>query len=232
MFNNETILAIITARGGSKGIIRKNIRKIAGKPLIAWTIEAGKKSKYIDRMILSSEDGEIIKIAQNYGCEVPFVRPTELALDNTSSVDVVLHAVNTIKNKYDVILLLQPTSPLRNEVDIDDCIEFFFKKNGVTCTSIRETQEPPFRMYYLNDKKIVPILKRQHYNRRQDMPITYITNGAIYLVRTDYFCIKKRFVDEDTLGYIMPLDKSFDVDTEDDLKKCEEILSNHNMDYR
>nr|HPK54819.1 acylneuraminate cytidylyltransferase family protein [Smithellaceae bacterium] len=117
MIQGKTVLAIIPARGGSKGIPRKNITNLAGKPLIAWTIEEAKKSKYIDRLILSSEDNEIIQVAKEWGCEVPFIRPRELAEDDTLGIEPVLHALNTIKKKYDYVVLLQPTSPLRS---VDD----------------------------------------------------------------------------------------------------------------
>ena len=123
MLNGKTILAIIPARGGSKGIPRKNIKPLAGKPLIAWTIEEAKKSKYIDRLILSSEDEEIIRIAKKWGCEVPFVRPKEFAEDETSGIEPILHAIETLSEKYDYVCLLQPTSPLRTVNDIDGCIK-------------------------------------------------------------------------------------------------------------
>ncbi len=113
MIAGKTVLAIIPARGGSKGVPRKNIRLLAGKPLIVWTIDEAKKSKYIDRFILSSEDDEIIKIAREYGCEVPFKRPIELAQDDTPGIEPVIHAINTLEDKYDYVVLLQPTSPLR-----------------------------------------------------------------------------------------------------------------------
>jgi len=128
MINNKTILTIIPARGGSKGVKRKNVRNLAGKPLIAWTIEAAKNSKYLDRVVLSSEDKEIIKIAKEYGCEVPFVRSKELAKDDTPGIDVVLHALNMIRERYNYVVLLQPTSPLRTECHIDECIELCVKK--------------------------------------------------------------------------------------------------------
>ena len=134
MIDNKRVLAIIPARGGSKGVPRKNIRNLAGKPLIAWTIKEGKKSKYIDRLILSSEDSEIIEIAKAYGCDVPFVRPEELAKDNTSGVEPVLHAVSKLEG-YDIVVLLQPTSPLRTVTDIDKCIEKCIFEKAYLCLS-------------------------------------------------------------------------------------------------
>ena len=117
-------IVIIPARGGSKGVPRKNIRELAGKPLIAWTIEAAKKSKYIDRLILSSEDPEIIEVAKAFDCEVPFVRPFELAQDDTPGIEVVLDAVKRCPG-YTHVLLLQPTSPFRTHKHIDAFIEDF-----------------------------------------------------------------------------------------------------------
>ncbi|MEH2097772.1 acylneuraminate cytidylyltransferase family protein, partial [Nostoc sp.] len=121
MIHGKKVLAIIPARGGSKAVPRKNIREIGGKPLIAWTIEEAKKSQYIDRLILSSEDDEIISIAQKWGCEIAFKRPVELAQDDTPGIAPVLHALNQLPI-YDYVVLLQPTSPLRQVIDIDGCI--------------------------------------------------------------------------------------------------------------
>jgi CMP-N,N'-diacetyllegionaminic acid synthase len=116
MINGKTILGIIPARGGSKGIPRKNLIIFGGKPLMAWTIEAGLQSHYIDRLILSSEDEEIIAVAREWGCEVPFIRPAELSRDDTPGIEPVIHAIKTLKTSYDYIILLQPTSPLRSAV--------------------------------------------------------------------------------------------------------------------
>jgi len=117
MIDNNMVLGIISARGGSKGIPRKNIKLLAGKPLIAWTIEEAQKSQYLDRLILSSEDMEIISTAQSWGCEVPFIRPAELARDDTPGIDPVIHALHQLAEQYDYVMLLQPTSPLRTVED-------------------------------------------------------------------------------------------------------------------
>ena len=122
MIDGRSVLAIIPARGGSKGVPRKNIRPLGGKPLIAWTIEAAHRSAWIDRLILSSEDQEIIDTACAWGCDVPFVRPAELARDCTPGIDPVLHALKQLPS-FDLVVLLQPTSPLRSAADIDRCIE-------------------------------------------------------------------------------------------------------------
>ncbi len=126
MINKKTIVCLLTARAGSKGLSNKNILNFAGKPLIAWSIEAAKKSLYVDDIFCSTDDKNIANIAKQYGAEVPFMRPKALATDSASGNDVVLHAIQNFKKKYDIILLLQPTSPLRDENDIDDAIDFFF----------------------------------------------------------------------------------------------------------
>ena len=118
------ILAVITARGGSKGLVRKNILDLAGMPLIAWTIQAAKQSKYINRVVLSSDDDEIMTVAEKYGCEVPFRRPAMLASDDASSLDVLFHAIGEVSG-YDYVILLQPTSPLRTSTDIDDAFDLY-----------------------------------------------------------------------------------------------------------
>src|SRR5690606_9725040 len=129
MFGDKKVLGLITARGGSKGIPRKNIKLLGGKPLIAWTIDAALKSRYIDRLILSSDDNEIISIAKSLNCDVPFVRPSELATEISSSMDVVLHALDHVGEFFDFLLLLQPTSPFRTSEDIDAIIESCIKNN-------------------------------------------------------------------------------------------------------
>src|SRR5262249_30378594 len=113
MIGRYTVLAVIPARGGSKGVPQKNIRTVGGRPLIAWTIEAAKGSRYLDRVVLSSDDRKIIDVAESYGCDIPFVRPAELATDEADSMSVVRHAIASFNEHYDYLVLLQPTSPLR-----------------------------------------------------------------------------------------------------------------------
>src|SRR5690242_3805240 len=144
MFRDRSILAIVPARGGSKGVPRKNIRALAGKPLIGYSILAAKASRYIDRCILSSDDEEIISVARAAGCEVPFVRPAELASDAADGLDVVRHALKALPGKYDYVVNLQPTSPLRSTGDIDGAIELCVGTGARTCASVVEAQESPY----------------------------------------------------------------------------------------
>lgn len=219
---NSKILAIIPARGGSKGVPRKNIRELAGKPLIAWTIKEAKKSKYIDRLILSTEDDEIIEVAKQYGCEVPFKRPIELAQDDTPGIDPVLHAIEQCPG-YDYVVLLQPTSPLRTVDDIDGCIEQLFSSDGTNfCVSVTEPEKSPYWMYTLEDERMVPLLPKDTLvTRRQDLPKVYALNGAIYVAKTEKLIEEKSFLSSNTSGYIMPQERSFDIDTLIDFTICD-----------
>lgn len=225
MINGKKIVAVIPARGGSKGILRKNTRDLAGKPLIAWTIEAASKSKYLDRVILSSDDNEIIEIAKSYGCEAPFIRPAYLATDDAISADVILHALDEV-DSYDYVVMLQPTSPLRTTEDIDQCIEMLFDKKANSCVSICESSQSPYWMYTLNDEdKIGSFVKEEELIlRRQDLPVVYSLNGAIYISEIDWFRKKKSFLTNQTVGFIMPRSRSYDIDTNEDFLFCECIM--------
>jgi N-acylneuraminate cytidylyltransferase len=226
MINGKTILAIIPARGGSKGIPRKNIKMLAGKPLIAWTIEEAKKSKYIDRLILSSEDDEIIQVAKEWGCEVPFIRPKELAADDTPGIEPVLHAINTLDEKYDYVCLLQPTSPLRKVADIDECIEKCIHNNAESCVSITEVDKHPFWTYEIdNEEKLKQIFDNKNLNRRQDMPKTYALNGAIYFSAITNLKNIHKFVDNNTIGFQMEIESSIDIDTILDFEIAEVLVN-------
>ena len=142
MINNNKILAVITARAGSKRLPDKNILDLAGKPLIAWTIEPAKQSKFIDKIIVSTDSIKIKNISEKYGVEVPFIRPKELASDSASSISVLKHAILFYKNKFDYIVLLQPTSPLRKTLDIDNAIKMLGEKTEAI-VSVCETEHSP-----------------------------------------------------------------------------------------
>lgn len=203
MHQNKKILALIPARGGSKGIPGKNIKPLSGKPLIEWTIDAAKKSKYIDRLILSSDDEEIIKVAKRAGCEIPFIRPKELAQDQSSSMDVILHALDAIEEEYDYLLLLQPTSPFRQTKDIDHIIEACLNNNHKIMVSVSKSEQHPFLMYRIEDTILQPILENSQNLRRQDMPSVYELNGALYLANVQYLKQAKSFGGPDVHAFIM-----------------------------
>lgn len=222
MIYGKSILAIIPARGGSKGVPQKNIRDLCGKPLIAWTIEEAKKSKYIDRLILSSEDDEIIAVAKQWGCEVPFVRPKELAQDDTPGIAPVLHAVDALTEKYDYVVLLQATSPLRIVDDVDGAIEWCMQHNAKSCVAVSEASESPYWMFKIaQDSKLMNLIDDdREYVKRQDLPKCYLLNGAVYVAETNWLIKTKNFKSEETVGYIMPIERSVDIDCEMDFELC------------
>lgn len=225
MIAGRSVLAIIPARGQSKGVPRKNLRVVGGKPLIAWTIDAAKASRYIDRLILTSEDEEIISVAKQLGCDVPFVRPAELAQDATLGIDPVLHAITELPG-YDVVVLLQPTSPLRITADIDGCIELCVSRDAKTCVSVTEVEQHPRWMYDLaeDDRLVSLISDGRTYARRQDLPPAFILNGAVYVADCAWLSAQRTFSGEGSVGYVMPRERSLDIDTEMDLKTCDEVL--------
>ncbi|WP_319525428.1 acylneuraminate cytidylyltransferase family protein [uncultured Desulfosarcina sp.] len=222
MANKPKILAVIPARGGSKGLPRKNILEIAGKPLIAWTIEAAQRSAMIDRLVLSSEDTEIINVARNWGCEVPFIRPQELSLDHTPGVYPVLHALEMLNENYDYVVLLQPTSPLRQAEDIDACIKLCKQTGAPSCVSVVQSDQNPYWMYSINSThKLHPIIKNKtNYFRRQELPAIYSLNGAIYVAKPIWLNRTKSFITNETIGYVMPKERSVDIDSKIDFDLC------------
>ena len=226
MIEGKRVLAVIPARGGSKGVPRKNIRVVVGKPLIAWTIEAAKKSKYIDRLILSSEDQEIIEIAKNWGCDVPFVRPLEIAQDNTPGIDPILHAIKEVPG-FDYVMLLQPTSPLRSTKDIDLSLEKCLYEDAPSCVSVTIPDKSPYWMYTLNDDhQLIPLLSAENYSTRQSLPMAYALNGAVYVAKVSFIVKGRSFVGQGTTAYIMPKERSIDIDDEIDFKMFEVLIEN------
>jgi N-acylneuraminate cytidylyltransferase len=226
MIAGKRILAVIPARGGSKGIPGKNIIDVAGKPLIAWTIKAAKQSKYIDRLILSSDDDAIINIATQWGCEVPFKRPDDLAKDDTPGIAPVLHALSVLP-VFDYIVLLQPTSPLRTTEDIDGCIEQCITRQANCCVSVTEPDKSPFWMYYINTQGILePVLSTdtEVAVRRQDLPVVYALNGAVYVARCKWLLANKSFLSKETMAYPMSTEHSIDVDSWRDLQLAKLML--------
>ncbi|MEO5345222.1 MAG: acylneuraminate cytidylyltransferase family protein [Magnetococcus sp. YQC-9] len=227
MIGHETVLAVIPARGGSKGVKRKNIRPLTGKPLLAWTIEAARNCPEIDRLILSSEDAEIIATARAWGCEVPFARPMELAGDEARASDVALHLLSTLPESYDWLLWLQPTSPLRTGADISAALHLAASQPIDSLVSVTPVEKSPYWMFHLqSDGAMQPLLPGDATRRnRQELPPVHQLNGAINLVRTQWFRASHRFIDSDTRAYVMPAERSLDIDTERDFRLAEWWLS-------
>lgn len=224
MFDDKKILAVIPARGGSKGVPRKNLRSLGDKPLLAWTIEAAKQSKYIDRLILSSEDAEIIQVAKEHGCDVPFVRPSELAGDDTPGVAPVIHAVKALDEHYDYLVLLQPTSPFRSAEDIDEAIRRCVDQQANACVSVSESDKHPAWMHTITEPGFLsPVVNAENSaDPRQNLEKVYALNGAVYVVSIPVLLQhEKVFFPDQTLAYPMPSERSWDIDTEFDFLICE-----------
>jgi CMP-N,N'-diacetyllegionaminic acid synthase len=228
MYGKHKILAVIPARGGSKGVPRKNIRALNGKPLIAWTIEQAEQSRYIDRVIVSSEDEEICQVAKQSGAEIPFVRPAELASDTASGVDVLCHAVENAGADCDYVVLLQPTSPLRESTDIDAAIEYCVEQAVTSVVSLAEATKSPYWMYHMKEGgELTPFVDNAASNR-QELPQSYALNGAVYVLEVARLLASRKILDEQTLGYVMPAERSYDIDTETDFLICEFLKTRTN----
>ena len=224
MIDDKKVLAIIPARGGSKGLPGKNIKELCGKPLIAWTIEQAKSCSNIDRIVVSTDDEKIADIAKKYGAEVPFIRPAELADDTSSTIDVIFHAINWLEEHEDYqpeyILLLQPTSPLLTREDIDGVIQMLKDKNARAVVSVCKTDHHPWWSNTLPENGNMKDFLRPEIlnNRRQDLPVFYKLNGAIYLADTDYLREWNSFFGPDTFACEMPKEHSIDIDSDIDFK--------------
>ena len=222
------ILGLIPARGGSKGLPRKNIKDLAGKPLIAWTIEEALKSKFLNTVIVSTEDKEIANIALHYGAQVPFLRPTELAQDNSLRNDVINHALTELSG-YDYLVLLQPTSPLRSNVHIDEAVKIFLDSDAESLVSVAVQHPSPEWIFQLNKAgKLNFENKSFGSSNRQSLPTYYKLNGAIYIIRVSNFLNSSKkdpFLTNETLAYEMPEACSIDIDNEFDLSIAEYLLS-------
>lgn len=219
------ILAIIPARGGSKGLPGKNIAPLAGRPLLAWTCAAAGESHHLTRTILSTDDPAIAAAAIP-PCEVPFLRPADLATDSATVTDVILQALDQPGIKADFIVLLQPTSPLRTGQDIDACIELCIKYNVPSCVSVTETKPIEWCLRIGPDNQLEPVAGFAEYGRRrQDNPPVVLPNGAVYVARVPWFRETRTFFAPGCVGYIMPPERSIDIDVQADLIFAEALLS-------
>lgn len=217
MIENHKILAIIPARGGSKGIPRKNLQEIAGKSLIEIAFESAKSSQYIDKVILSSDDPEIIVHAKDIGLEVPFTRPSEFATDESSGMDPVLHALEAL-NGFDIVVLLQVTSPLRTSIDIDKSIETMIGTQSHSCVSVTHVEKAPEIMFRRTDLgSLSPYIKDIKNTRRQDFEKLFVLNGAVYVGKVESVKKYRSFITDSTASYVMDSSRSLDIDTPSDL---------------
>ena len=224
------ILYIIPARGGSKGLPGKNIRLLRDKPLIAYSIDAARNSKYEGTILVSTDDKAIADIAKQYGAEVPFIRPAELSNDCAATTDVIFHTINYYKEhnrNFDLIILLQPTSPLRISEDIDNAIKLMMEKKAEAIVSVCEAEHHPLWANTLPaDGSMRSFIREEIKGKnRQQLPQYYRLNGAIYISTIEALTKHKSFIHDKTIAFQMPIERSVDIDNEIDFKLAE-ILRN------
>lgn len=233
MIDNYRVLVIITARAGSKGLPGKNSKLLNGKPLIAWPILAAKGSSYVDKIIVSTDGEHIATLAREYGAETPFIRPEALAQDTSTSIDVVEHALDFLsqnKENFDYLVLLEPTSPLTESIDIDNALAQLHNNTvnakaivGVTAV---EDSHPDFCLSLNNNGCIVSYQKNFSSTRRQELSDVYRFDGSLYISDIPTLLEKKSFYHPQTLPYILPKWKSFEIDDLTDFICIEAIMKN------
>ncbi len=230
-------LFLITARGGSKGILKKNIKHLCGKPLISYTVEIARQFVTDEHICVSTDDNEIIEEVEKLKLKVPFVRPSNLATDNAGSNEVIMHALNFYIKKninYDGIVLLQPTSPLRLKKQITEALAKFSKSIDML-VSVKETKSNPYNLLFETNENgyLKKVINSQNYSRRQDAPTVYEVNGAIYIYNITSLIEKSITEFEKKMPYIMPNENSVDIDTMVDWYWAEFLLEKNivKLDY-
>lgn len=228
------VLGVVPARGGSKGIPRKNIVPLLGKPLLAYTVEAALAAKRLTRTMLSTEDVEIARVGRQYGLEVPFLRPPELARDETPTIPVlqdVLRKLEAMGESYDAVFILQPTTPLRRPEDIDGAIELLERTGADSVISFVDVGEKhPARMKFVTpDGRVIdpPFAEQFEGQRRQDLPKLYLREGSIYLTRRVVLMEQNSVQGRDCRAWIIPQEQACNIDTPFDLFIAEQMLKYH-----
>ncbi|GEP42495.1 cytidylyltransferase domain-containing protein [Brevifollis gellanilyticus] len=223
------IVAVITARGGSRGLPRKNVLPLAGLPLIAHSIRVAQEAKRVNRVIVSTDDEEIIAVSREYGAEVPFVRPPELSTADSAHIDVMLHVVSWLEQQGDLpdaVLLLQPTTPLRTPEDIDGAVELMESTSCPAVVGLSPAESHPYLTYKVaEDGRLTGFIDHGlRYPRRQDLPPAYILNGALYLNRCSSLRETQMFQPPGAFGWVMPAERSVDIDSLEDFLVAEKLL--------
>lgn len=232
MYKGKKVLAIIPARGGSKGLPNKNIILLAGEPLLSWTIKQAMQSELIDRIILSTDSDEIAAVARKCGLEVPFLRPPEFALDTSPSWEAVLHAISIHKNEnYDYIVLLEPTSPLRKKTDIDEAIKKIIERKAVALISVGvvHTEHPAICKLVDENGYASPYIKEANkkFHQRQQLRNAYFPYGVIYISETDKYIENKTFYTDSTIVFEIERWQNYEIDDMYDLQCVESIIMNN-----
>lgn len=224
------LLFLVPARGGSKGVPGKNIADVGGRPLIAWSIDAGRGAHHRGRVIVSTDSAEIAEIARRHGAEVPFLRPAELAGDDAPSLDMALHSLQWLEAnenyRPDYLVLLQPTSPLRESVDVDAAIEMAVLRNADAVVSVSPASCHPYWTRMLgSDGQLQEFMHPPiPAGRRQDLPEVFGLNGAIYLIKPEVLAAKRTWYPQGAYGYVMPPERALDIDTPWDLHLADLIM--------
>lgn len=233
MYKNKRIVAVITARGGSKGIPRKNIKDLAGLPLIAYTIEAAKNSQHLDYFLVSTDDTEIAEVSKKFGAPVPFLRPPEFATDSAKSIPVVQHALSWLKEHdgktFDYVMILQPTSPFRTAEDIDKSIEKIVETGADSVMGMKKLIDFSFaKLKVLDGDKIMPFVESEGKESaaRSELKDLYKRNCAIYLTKTELI-LQGDLFGNDSRAYVMPEERSVDINTPFDFELAEFIAKKY-----
>ena len=226
---SQLTVAIVPARGGSKGVKNKNIRRLQGRPLIEHTLRAARRSKLIDKVVVSTDSPRIRRIAEGCGGMVPFLRPKALARDRTPGISPIIHAVDWLETNlgWDIatVVVLQPTSPLRLSSDIDGAIRLLARKKAQAVCSVSQVTEHPHWMKKMNKGgKLTNYIKSKVSTSRQDLPKLFRLNGAVYVIRKKRLERAKTLSPPGTLGFAMPIERSVDIDTLLDFKVAEALM--------
>lgn len=225
----EKVLGLIPAKGGSTRLAKKNIRPLAGRSLLAWTAEAARASGVIDRLVVSTEDQEVAAAARKLGVDVPFMRPLELARDPAGVVHVALHALETLEavgEYYDTLITMLPTCPLRSAEDVRAAYELFIARGRPFVLSVSEFEHTPFAaLGPTEDGRLEPYMPQYFGRKSQEMPKAYRPNGAVHVLDVAAFRKARTDLAQPLVGYVMPRERSFDIDTEDDLRAAEVYLA-------
>lgn len=224
MIDGRRVLALVPARGGSKGVPGKNLREVGGISLLHRTLRSATTSRHVDFVVVSSDDNAILEHASLIEGAITLRRPAELAGDDTAMAPVVEHALDA--HPADIAVLLQPTSPLRETADIDGALERFVTSGANSLMSVCPTTTSPYWMYLLGeDGRLQPVLPKTDVVTRQELPPTYQVNGAVYVVGSRWFREHRVFADNETVAYVMPGERSIDVDSETDLIVAEALMA-------
>lgn len=226
MIEGNRVLGLIVARGGSVGFPNKNLAVVDGIPIMHYTVREAQKSSYLDKLVISTDSSDISRVATELGCEAPFIRPGSLSTNKTSTVDVAIHAISEIPG-FDILTILQPTSPLRLAEDIDKSIEALVNNNVSSAVTVTQVVDHPYLTFSRDSRGTLQSIvnTRGVSLRRQDLPMAYKLNGAVYTIRVSNMLAQKSLILDDTQAVVMPRSRSLDIDTKDDLIALEHEIS-------